>query len=211
MRDDETGSWWQQISGEAIQGSLKGQKLVNVAADEITFGVWKREYPNGRVLRPDEKVLAAGKYEKADWEKQVGKMPVNVSAPMDNLLEPRTLVVGLVIAAQAKAYTVSAVENQSPILDFVGGKDIVILLGDDRKSVRAFERKLDGRTLELFAKPSSSEIIDAETGSTWDFSGLAKKGELAGKQLTRIDILKDYWFDWKTYHPETQLYSVGSR
>ena len=24
MRDAETGSWWQQISGEAIQGKLKG-------------------------------------------------------------------------------------------------------------------------------------------------------------------------------------------
>jgi hypothetical protein len=27
MRDEETGSWWQQVSGEAIHGPLKGRRL----------------------------------------------------------------------------------------------------------------------------------------------------------------------------------------
>ncbi|MBO0798145.1 MAG: DUF3179 domain-containing protein, partial [Blastocatellia bacterium] len=56
MSDDETGSWWQQVSGEAIQGPLKGKKLIQVYHDEITFGLWKRENPRGRVLKPDERV-----------------------------------------------------------------------------------------------------------------------------------------------------------
>ena len=211
MRDEETGSWWQQISGEAIQGNMKGQKLENVSMDELTFGVWKRENPNGRVLRPDEKILAENKYESEDWESQVAKMKVATTTTLDNTLEPRALVVGLTINATAKAYPFSAIEKQNPILDMVGVKDIVVLLANDKKSVRAFERKLEDRTLEFFAKPDTSEIVDAETGSTWDFSGKAVSGELAGKQLTKIDVIKDYWFDWKTYHPETQLYTLGSR
>ena len=77
MRDEETGSWWQQISGEAIQGKLKGQKLENVAMDEISFGVFKRENPNGRVLRPDGEKL-----ESADWENEVAKMPVSISTEL---------------------------------------------------------------------------------------------------------------------------------
>lgn len=211
MRDEETGSWWQQISGEAIQGSLKGQKLENVSMDELTFGVWKKENPNGRVLRPDEKILAENKYESEDWESQVAKMKVATTTSLDNTLEPRALVVGLTINGTAKAYPFSAIEKQSPILDLVSVKDIVVLLADDKKSVRAFERKLDDRTLEFFAKPNTSEIVDAETGSSWDFSGKAISGELTGKQLKKIDVIKDYWFDWKTYHPETQLYTLGSR
>ena len=211
MRDEETGSWWQQISGEAIQGRLKGQKLENVSMDELTFGVWKRENPNGRVLRPDEKILAENKYESEDWESQVAKMKVATTTTLDNTLEPRVLVVGLTVNGTAKAYPFSAIEKQSPILDMVGVQDIVVLLADDKKSVRAFERKLEDQTLEFFAKPNTSEIVDAETGSTWDFSGKAVSGELAGKQLKKIDVIKDYWFDWKTYHPETQLYTLGSR
>lgn len=211
MRDEETGSWWQQISGEAIQGPLKGQKLENVSMDELTFGIWKKENPNGRVLRPDERILAEDKYESEDWEAKVAKMKVATTIPLDGILEPRALVVGLTINGTAKAYPFSAIEKQSPILDLLGGNDIVVLLADDKKSVRAFERKLDDRTLEFFAKPNTSEIVDAETGSSWDFSGKAVSGELAGRQLKKIDVIKDYWFDWRTYHAETQLYTLGSR
>ena len=136
MRDEETGSWWQQISGEAIQGKLKGQKLENVAMDEVSFGVFKKENPNGRVLRPD-----GDKVESADWETQVAKMPVRIDGELDKTLEPRALIVGVEIGGKTKAYPFAAIEKQSPILDSVGGKDIVIFLAEDKKSVRAFERE----------------------------------------------------------------------
>ena len=206
MRDAETGSWWQQISGEAIQGALKGQKLAPVDFDEISYGIWKRENPSGRVLRPEN-----GKIEDADWEAQVAKMPVRISTEMDKTLETRALVVGVTVNGKSKAYPFSAIEKQAPILDSVGGRDIVILLGEDKKSVRVFERTLDGRTLEMFVKPGTNEITDAETASVWDFSGTATGGALAGKQLVKVASLKDYWFDWKTYHPDTQLYTLGER
>jgi hypothetical protein len=32
---------------------------------------------------------------------------------------------------------------------------------------------------------------------------------LVGKQLKRIAVLKDYWFDWKLYHPDTSVYTLG--
>lgn len=210
MRDEETGSWWQQVSGEAIQGALKGAKLENVAADELSFAVWKRENPNGRVLRPDEEIRRAQKYESADWESQVAKMPVRIDGKLDETLEPRALIVGTEVNAKAKAYPFSALEKQSPILDVIGGTEIVIFLAEDKKSVRAFERTVDGKTLDFYVKPDSTEIIDAETGSSWDFSGKATSGELSGKQLNKINVLKDYWFDWKTYNPQTQVYMLGA-
>jgi hypothetical protein len=70
---------------------------------------------------------------------------------------------------------------------------------------------VEGNVLEFFVKPETGEIIDAQTGSIWDFSGRAVSGELAGKQLRKIPVLKDYWFDWKIYNPETQLYTLGAR
>ena len=206
MRDEETGSWWQQITGEAIQGSLKGQKLTPVGYDEVSYGVWKRENPHGRVLR-----LEDDKHESVDWEKQVSKMRVTTSAAIDNSLNPRDLIVGLTIDGESKAYPFSSIEKQSPILDTLGRTDIVILMAEDKTSVRAFDRNVDDRKLEFLVKPESGQIVDAETGSTWDFSGKAISGALAGKQLNRVQVLKDYWFDWKTYHPQTQLYKLGNR
>jgi hypothetical protein len=211
MSDEQTGSWWQQISGEAIQGSFKGQKLTAVDADELTYGIWKRENPNGRVLRPDEKIKAQNKYEPADWESQVAKMPVTTSAQIDNILEPRALAVGVTVNGKSKAYPFSAIEKQAPILDSLGGRDIVVLLADDGKSVRVFERTVNGKKLEILKRPGSNEFVDAETGSAWDFTGKAISGELAGSQLAKIAAIKDYWFDWKTYNPDTELYLLGAR
>ncbi len=37
MRDDQTGTFWQQISGRAISGPLAGLQLEPVYSDEVTF------------------------------------------------------------------------------------------------------------------------------------------------------------------------------
>lgn len=209
MRDETSGSWWQQISGEAIQGAFKGEKLIPVETDELTFGTWKRENPNGRVLKPDAKI-SVEKYD-PNWEPEVARMPVTTAAKLDETLEARAVIIGITVDERSKAYPFTAVEKQAPILDTVGVTDIVVVLADDKRSVRAFERTVNGRKLEFLKKPDSNELVDAETGSTWDFTGKAISGELAGTQLKKITVLKDYWFDWKTYNPETQLYALGAR
>lgn len=212
MRDEETGSWWQQITGEAIQGPLRGQRLRSVIHDELTFGLWKQENPQGRVLKPDEEIERAGKYAPADWEARMQKVPV-ATTTLDKTLEPRTLVVGIKVNNASRAYPFDAIVRQSPVLDDLGGEPIVMVLGDDKKSVRAFQRTLDGRKLELFVKPNVKpmRLTDAETGSEWDFTGKAVSGTLSGKQLQKLYALNDYWFDWKTYNPNTTIYQLGNR
>ncbi len=37
MRDEETGSWWQQVTGKAIFGTLQGESLELAPYDELTF------------------------------------------------------------------------------------------------------------------------------------------------------------------------------
>ncbi len=211
MRDEETGSWWQQVTGEAIQGPLKGRQLAPVFSDEVTFAVWKREHPRGRVLRPDDRV--ARQYEPADWEVRYARLPVVTPADPADKFPPRTLMAGITINGKAMAYPVADLQKQRLILDMIGDMPILIVLGDDNKSVRAFERKPDGRTLEFFVKPETVplQLVDAETGTTWDFSGKAVTGPLAGKRLRKVAVLKDYWFDWKIYHPDTGAYTLGSR
>jgi hypothetical protein len=213
MRDEETGSWWQQVTGEAILGPLKGQRLRSVFHDELTFGLWKRERPAGRVLRPDEKVMQAGKYAPANWEERMANVPVTTSQSTDASLEPRALVIGLTINGSSKAYPFDALVKQSLILDDVGGTPIFIVIGDDKRSVRAYERLAGGRKLEFFVKSDASQLrlVDAETGSEWDFTGQAIGGPLTGQQLKKFAVLSDYWFDWKTYHPDTMIYKLGAR
>ncbi len=211
MRDEETGSWWQQVSGEAVQGPMKGRKLNAVFCDELTFATWKQEHPEGRVLKPDERVAA--KYEAEDWEAQYEKFRVVTPVDPADQLKPRTLLAGVQVNGQSKAFPMESLLAQQLILDELGGVPMFVLLGEDQKSVRAFERKVDGRTLEFFTvtEGSKRQLIDAESGSIWDFTGRCQSGQLAGKQLTPIPVLKDYWFDWKIYHPKTAIYLLGER
>jgi hypothetical protein len=211
MRDEETGSWWQQVSGKAIHGPLKGHQLRSVFHDEVSFDIWKREQPQGRVLKPDEKIAAANQYEPADWEGRVGRMRVVEGTDVDQRLAPRTLVMGITIDGQSVAYPLSALQKQSPIIDMVGPVPIVVVLGEDHRSVRAFERTVDGRRLEFFQNTWNElfQLIDAETGTTWNFEGKAISAPLTGRQLKKVFVLEDYWFDWRLYHPDTSIYTLG--
>lgn len=204
MSDRETGSWWQQVSGECIAGPLKGKQLVLVAHDELPFALWKREQPAGRVLKPDERVAA--QYEPIDWEDRYAKLPVVTPVNPDDTLKPRDLVIGITLNGAAKAYPMAKLEKQAPVVDTLGGTAIVMMLDTSKKSVRAFETTVDGRALTFSARQDASQLIDTETGSIWDFRGHATSGPLAGRQLRKIMVLKDYWFDWKIYHPDTAIY-----
>ena len=211
MKDEETDSWWQQVTGEAIFGPLQGKHLKPVFLDELTFGTWKLEEPRGRVLRPDERIAASGKYAPPDWEDRMLRVPVatQVKAPV---LDQRELVLGITIDEASAAYPVAALQKQNPIIDKLGGAPLVIVLGEDGKSIRAFKRTVEGQEREFFLKPNSSplRLID-DKGTEWDFTGTALNGTLTGKQLARIAVLKDYWFDWKTYNPKTSVYTLGER
>jgi hypothetical protein len=206
MADEETGSWWQQVTGEAVQGPLKGRRLELVFHDEITFGDWKREHPGGRVLRPDR---APGRQESENWEAEVARLPVVVPLAKGDPLGPRDVVAGARLGGKARAFPFTTLRQQSPVLDAVGGIPIVLIVGEDGRSVRAFERRVEGRELQFFLKPSSSPpaFVDAETASTWSFAGEALSGPLKGKKLPKVYVLKDYWFDWKAYNPETTVYA----
>ncbi len=134
MRDRETGTWWQQVSGKALLGPLKGATLERVVSDEITFDTWKTEFPAGQVLAPVEKY--SSKYEK-DWETSVGKLPVVVSFPGQGLSD-RDVVIGISAGGQARAYPIGTLQNASPVHDQVGGTPILLVVGPDGKSIRTF-------------------------------------------------------------------------
>ncbi len=211
MRDEETGSWWQQVTGEAILGPLKGRRLKEVMHDEVSFGIWKTEKPQGRVLRPVEAIVAAGEYAPANWEERMTRVPVVTPTDAGQPLEPRALIIGVHLNNESKAYPLSALQKQSPVIDSVGGIPILILTGQDNRSVRGYERTVDGRKLEFFkqAGEAAPQLVDAETGSEWDFTGRATSGPLSGRQLQKVSLLEDYWFDWRSFHPDTTVYHIG--
>ena len=156
MRDEETGSWWQQVSGPAIHGPLKGRQLKSVFHDEVSFNIWKQEQPNGRVLKPDEKIVAKKEYEAADWEERVGRMRTVAGADVDKRLAPRTLVMGISWAGNRWRILYRPYSSKVQSSIWWVQTPIVIALGEDKRSVRAFERTVDGRRLSFFRRRTTT-------------------------------------------------------
>jgi hypothetical protein len=204
MEDLETRSWWQQVSGAAISGPLKGQHLDPIIHDEITYGLWRREHPAGRVLalvNEDDQI-------DVDWESRLLKMKTVVPVPASDTLTPRDVVIGVTVEGQTKAYPQALLRRTRAVMDRVGTTPVAVLMGADDNSARVFDRRLDGTELELMVRVGSSPavFVDTQTGSEWDISGTARSGPLAGRRLRRLPQLTDYWFDWHLYHPDTRVY-----
>jgi hypothetical protein len=256
MRDRETGTWWQQITGKAIYGPLQGASLELVLSDELTFGEWKSEIPDGKVLAEVPKYV---KEYDSNWEPEVAKLPVVISFPGTEL-KSRDVVVGLEIDGASRAYPWETLVKQSPVIDRVHDLPLLVAVGPDGKSFRVFISRIDGQDAEFFlkgetegetqsvaksaqpaetkaanppdpkatetksaetktadAKPASPAaktapptapwiLLDTTTASEWNFQGCAISGPSQGKCLDRVAALKDYWFDWRNYHPVTTIY-----
>jgi hypothetical protein len=256
MRDKETGTWWQQITGKAIYGPLKGASLELVPYDELTFGEWKSEVEGGLVLAEVPKY--AKNYE-SNWEPEVLKLPVVISFPGTEL-KSRDVVVGLDLNGVSRAYPWETLLKQSPVVDHVSGTPLLVAVAPDKKSFRVFVSRIDGKDAEFFLKGEAEDEVDAAktskkletpvdavkssagvppavaeaasprmlqpaqtaaksdpptkpwllldttTASEWNFQGCAVSGPAQGKCLDRVSALKDYWFDWRNYHPDTTIY-----
>ena len=49
LRDTETGSAWDALSGKAVAGPLAGQALVRVPSRSALWYAWKAQYPHTKV------------------------------------------------------------------------------------------------------------------------------------------------------------------
>ena len=205
MRDIETGTWWQQVSGKAVAGPLKGQALELAPYDELSFALWKQESPAGLVLAPVKQ--DASQYE-SNWEPETQKLPTVIDFPGSGLAG-RDVVVGVEVNGVSRAYPFSALQTQSPIQDLVGGVPILLAVGPDGESVRGFVRRIDGQEADFFRKTEGAPdwaLVDSRNATSWNFQGCPATDAQSAKCLERIAALKDYWFDWKNYHPATSIY-----
>jgi hypothetical protein len=156
MRDKETGTWWQQITGKAIYGPLKGASLELVPYDELTFGEWKSEVSDGLVLAEVPKY--AKEYE-SNWEPEILKLPVVISFPGTEL-KSRDVVVGLDLNGVSRAYPWEMLLKQSPVVDHVSGTPLLVAVAPDKKSFRVFVSRIDGKDAEFFLKGEAEGEVD---------------------------------------------------
>lgn len=134
-------------------------------------------------------------------------------------LPPVARVLTVERGGEAVAYPYDTLEAIGVANDVVGGAPISVFWiegtasaldaatvaeGRDVGASAAFERTLDDRTL-TFAR-DGDQIIDTETGSTWDIFGQAIAGPLQGRRLTPVVAINHFWFSWSVFRPQTRIF-----
>ena len=200
MRDGETGTYWQQISGTGIAGPLAGRTLRLVHSDELTLALWKAEQPEGTVLRDDP--AAVSEYSPKDWDVKMKKRPTVIAFP-EHGFGQRDLMLGISAFGEARAFPYDVVIREKLVKDRMGGQAVLLVVGPDGQSVRAF-RAVEGDFYRI--ADGQGLMMDSSTGSRWNFQGCALEGKARGKCLEKVDVIADYWFDWRNYNPATTVY-----
>ena len=210
MRDEETGTYWQQISGAAISGPLKGRRLTLVLSDELTLTMWKSEQPDGTVLNDVPEFISD--YAKRDWDVRMKRAPTVLDFP-EHALAARDLMLGIQAYGASRAFLYDRVVKEKLVKDHVGAEPVLLVVGSDDQSVRAFRDRIPGvqgaTDFYRIAGRPGVLLIDDTTGSEWNFQGCATSGKAKGLCLEPIPMLKDYWFDWRNYNPKTTVYGTG--
>jgi len=208
MRDEETGTYWQQISGLAISGPLKGHQLTLAPSDELNFATWKGEEPQGTVLNDIPKYVS--EYAPKNWDVRMQRSPAVIDFP-EHGLKARDLMLGIQAFGASRAFLYEQVIAEKVVKDHVGSEPVLLVVGPDNESVRAFRNRIQGvnETPDFYRITGNTNgglLMDAVKGSEWNFAGCAVSGEQKGLCLERIPMLKDYWFDWRNYNPATTVF-----
>lgn len=207
MRDEETGTYWQQISGMAISGPMKGRQLMPIHSDELTLAIWRAEEPHGTVLQDVPEFIS--KYAPKDWDVRMGRARTVISFAGRGMKD-RDLMLGIQAFGASRAFLYEQVIREKLVKDHVGAEAVLLVVGPDNQSVRVFRDRIPGVDsvpdfYRLTTKPGLS-LMDEATGSEWNFQGCAIEGKLKGTCLEPVRVLKDYWFDWRNYNPKTTIY-----
>jgi hypothetical protein len=207
MRDDETGTYWQQINGLAISGPLKGRQLTLVPSDELNFATWRSEQPRGTVLNDVTKYVSG--YAHKDWDVRMKRMPTVIQFA-ERGMKARDLMLGIQAFGASRGFLYDEVIKQKLVKDHVGAEPVLLVVGEDNQSVRVFHDRIPGvaATPDFYrlTPPKPGALLMDSTGDEWNFQGCAVSGKLQGTCLERVQALKDYWFDWRNYNPQTTIW-----
>lgn len=216
MWDNQTLSWWQQFTGQAIVGDLTGAQLEMIPAPMVAWKDFKAAYPNGVVLSNGGRNYGSNPYEGYDSSTR----PFLFLDTPDPRLPATERVLGYFAGGESKAYPLPVIAKERVIADTLDGRDVVIFYEpgqvsaldksviEDSKEVGSaamFVPVVDGRAL-TFAY-DNGQIVDKQTGTHWDVFGRAIEGELAGAQLEPVLSFTHFWFAWAAFRTESRIYS----
>lgn len=109
----------------------------------------------------------------------------------------------------AMAFPIKAVREARLVHAQAGHLPILLVAPDPKLPVLVYERRAGPRELSFRLETAEGGPVprDPQTGSTWDIAtGKATSGPLAGARLNRATAFPAFWFGWRGYFPNSELW-----
>jgi hypothetical protein len=227
------GTLYSCLTGLAVAGPKKGERLKPVPTLVSDWGVWLDRYPHAVAYHMFDKYKPVELPEKDDPDS------VKSRGKPDPRLKADAQVLGVWTGKTARAYPVELLEKSGVLNEDVDGEPLVVLWEPKTRTAAAYRpvasqpRKYkapkpdadgvsppdegvpvpDGTkvaaprklTLSLAGKDGAGRCVDAETHSSWDVAGRCVGGELKGWTLEWLDGVQVKWFAWAAEYPDTTV------
>lgn len=202
MIDEQTGTIWGQLSGEALVGPLASRRLPLTPVQVMRWKEWLSLYPGA--LTPDPSLMMHP-WDAVPLEDEIDTSWRRGISLWDERLPARQLILGVTMDAISRAYVLD-IDSPGPQLhqDELAGVPIVVLAEREAWPL-AYDRRTTGRVIDL--RIEGQRIVDA-TGSAWSGRGLAIEGPLAGMALTFVPSRICQWYAWAANYPDTEVVSL---
>jgi hypothetical protein len=199
FEDATTKSWWRQVSGEAVTGPLKGERLKEIPSKQMRLSSWLELHPSSLILQPDSNF-------KSDYDDLAkfddGTIKSGLEKRDSSSWKEKSWVVGIKSGPHSKAYDWNELVSTMIVEDSLPGLDILLLLENDKVSFHAFSRKVNDLELH-FTKNNDGMLVDNITSSVWNMKGKCISGKFIGAQLASIPAYQEFWHSWRTFNPLT--------
>ena len=147
MRDLQTGTVWQQATGEAMFGKLKGKQLGFYYYQQTRLADWIKENPNTFIAKEGDNIRK-GLVPKTLMLTVLKVVTDAVNGPGKTDLTGlplREKVWGLQLNGQSKAYPISELKKATEIADSFGNVDIIIKYSPDTNQIEGINRATQER------------------------------------------------------------------
>lgn len=198
FEDATTGSWWQQATGLAVAGPLRGTMLPEIPSSQMTLDAWLRQNPRSLIMQPD--TIFRKQYEGLSGFDE-GTIASGLEKRDTGSWQFKSWVVGIQQGNAARAFDWNELVSAGILEDSLPGLPLVIVLEPDMATYHAWNRMVDGQSLS-FTRDSSGHLLrDRNTQSSWNMDGLCIEGSLEGQRLSPIRSSQEFWHSWQTFHP----------
>lgn len=228
MYDRQTDTLWNQLTGRPVMGPLVGQvdRLETVPILLTTVAEWAEQHPDATIL-PIETGVFRDYSSGAAYGAYFYDDELRFPAPLDDdRLAAKDQVFTLIVDDVPKAYAIESLVQEGILNDKVGETNLVLVTNGREVNVHGYSYELEyivysaGAEIRAYERgdiefvaaefEGSQPFLTAADDVVWQIGEEAIIGP-AGERLPRVSGSLAFWFGWRNFYPETELFLVSDK